>query len=53
MGIVRYSLEHLLDDEVDMSEMYLTKKLAGLESERFLLNVEQKDANESELHDMR
>ncbi|CAK9184314.1 unnamed protein product [Ilex paraguariensis] len=49
---VRDELEHLLDDDADMSEMYLTKKLAGLESDRFILNVEQKDANESELHDM-
>ncbi|CAK9151153.1 unnamed protein product [Ilex paraguariensis] len=49
---VRDELEHLLDDDADMSEMYLTKKLARLESDRFLLNVEQKDANESELHDM-
>ncbi|CAK9151159.1 unnamed protein product [Ilex paraguariensis] len=50
---VRDELEHLLDDDGEMAEMYLTNKLASLESEGFFPGDEpQNDANAFELDDV-
>ncbi|CAK9151151.1 unnamed protein product [Ilex paraguariensis] len=50
---VRDELEHLLDDDREMAEMYLTNKLASLESEGFFPGDEpQNDANAFELDDV-
>lgn len=49
-GQVRDELEHLLDDDMDMAEMYLTEKLmdqrAGETSSRMDLNNDASDSGE-------
>ena len=47
---MRDELEHLLDDDNDMAEMYLTEKLR-LSAEQMSMGVEQQDNDPVELGD--
>ncbi|KAG5515505.1 hypothetical protein RHGRI_036522 [Rhododendron griersonianum] len=46
---VRNEFEHLLDDDIDMAQMYLTDKLATLQSEGLVLKDEIDDDEEDDL----
>ncbi|KAI8524032.1 hypothetical protein RHMOL_Rhmol13G0117900 [Rhododendron molle] len=46
---VRNEFEHLLDDDIDMAQMYLTDKLATLQSEGLVPEVEIDDEEEDDL----
>ncbi|XP_058199821.1 magnesium transporter MRS2-F-like [Rhododendron vialii] len=46
---VRNEFEHLLDDDIDMAQMYLTDKLAALQSEGLVPEDEIEDDEEDDL----